>query len=212
MKNRNSILPLLEKLSSEKKYEFSIGLNAAFEFAVLEYPYAFWQSGQGKCENIPGSNSPAQKIIDELDNISGFSLFTDKSGEYFAPLFYQSFTELGYYNFDYNAPEVLKLIESNPFPSYKVFLPKNTPVKYKPEVLQRINHWLQYEGKNIIYVNGGNDPWSNGAGMKLIGKTNSFVVMKENGSYSTSIKDLDEKDKEKVFGAIKNWLGIKLNM
>ena len=210
LNNRDKILPLLKKFADEKNYNFSIGLNTAFEFAVLEYPYSFWQNSPSSCSKTPVDNLSAKQIFNELKNVTGFSLFSDKSGEYFSPLFYQSFTELGYYNFNYNAPEVVKLITSKPFPSYKIFLPKNVNVVYRPDVLKNINKWLQDKGNNIIYVNGGNDPWSDGAGIKLTGKTNSFVAMKEGGTHGTRIKSFDANVKEKIFNLVETWLDVNI--
>jgi hypothetical protein len=138
-------------------------------------------------------------------------LFSDKEGKYLQPLFYQSFTELGYYNFYYNSKEVLSLIKSKPLESYKDFLPKGVNVEYHPEVLQKINEWLQNNGNNIVYINGGNDPWSCGAGMKLIGKTNAVEEIKEFGTHATRIKDLNDKQRLEVINSLENWLGIIIN-
>lgn len=208
LKNRKSIIPMVGKIAAEKKYKFSIGIQSAFEFAVLEYPFSFWQWGQSSCDEIPGANAPAKKLFDELNKVSGFGLFSDKQAGYFAPLYYQSFTELGYYNFKYNSPEVLKLIKADPSASYSQFLPKGVTAEYRPEVLQKIHSWLLNKGTNIIYVNGGNDPWSGGAGMRLDGRTNSFEVVKAGGTHATRIKDLSAPDKEKVYISLADWLGI----
>ena len=211
LQNRVKILPFLKEFAKENNYQFSIGLNAAFEYAVLEYPYSFWQNGPSNCSKTPKDSLTAKEIFDELKVVPGFSLFTDQSGEYLAPLFFQSFTELGYYNFNYNDPRVLKLITSKPFPSYKAFLPKGVKVVYHPEILRKINLWLQNKGTNIIYINGGNDPWSDGAGMKLTGKTNSFVAMKKGGTHATRIKDFDKAEKNMIYNALENWLGIRID-
>jgi len=211
LKNRKKIIPMVKKVAEEKSYKFSIGLESAFEFAVLEYPFSFWQWGQSNCDQIPGKEANPKQLFDELNKVSGFSLFSDKEAKYLGPLFYQSFTELGYYNFDYNSKEVLNLLETDPKASYKVFLPHNIPVVYNPDVLKNIYSWLQEKGRNIIYVNGGNDPWSGGAGMRLKGKTNSFEVLKDKGTHATRIKDLSVSDKAKVYTKLSDWLGKIIN-
>jgi hypothetical protein len=211
LRHRKEIIPMVKKVAQKNKYKFSIGLENAFEFAVLEYPFSFWQWGKSSCNKIPNGNATPKQLFNELNNVSGFDLFSDKEGKYFQPLFYQSFTELGYYNFYYNSNEVLSLINAKPLESYKDFLPKNVKVEYHPEVLQKINEWLQNEGNNIIYINGGNDPWSNGAGMKLKGKTNAIEITKELGTHATRIKDLNDKQKREVINTLENWLGIIIN-
>ncbi len=211
LKNRDKIIPMVKKVAKKKGYKFSIGLESAFEFSVLEYPFSFWQWGQSSCDEIPGNNASAKQLFDELNKVSGFSLFSDKEAKYLGPLFYQSFTELGYYNFDYNSKKVLDLLKADPDASYKEFLPHNIPVVYNPDVLKNIYNWLQEKGRNIIYVNGGNDPWSGGAGMRLKGKTNSFEVLKVNGTHATRVKDLSESDRAKVYTNLSGWLGIIIN-
>jgi PS-10 peptidase S37 len=211
LRHRKEIIPMVKKAAQKNKYKFSIGLENAFEFAVLEYPFSFWQWGKSSCNQIPVGNATPKQLFDELNNVSGFDLFSDKEGKYFQPLFYQSFTELGYYNFYYNSKEVLGLIKAKPLESYKDFLPENINVEYHPEVLQKINEWLQNKGNNIVYINGGNDPWSCGAGMKLIGKTNAIEEIKEFGTHATRIKDLNNKQRLEVITRLENWLGIIIN-
>lgn len=208
LKNRDKIIPMVKETAAKKEYKFSIGLESAFEFAVLEYPFSFWQWGQSSCDNIPGKDATPKQLFDELNIVSGFSLFSDKEAQYLAPLFYQSFTELGYYNFNYNSPDVLALLTADPDASYQQFLPKGVKAIYDPTVLRKVNNWLQEVGSNIIYVNGGNDPWSGGAGIKLSGKTNSFEVVNEKGTHASRIKDISETDKEKVMKSLSDWLGI----
>lgn len=208
LRDRKSIIPMVKEVAKKKKYRFAGGIQSAFEFAVLEYPFSFWQWGQSNCDEIPSANAPAEKLFDELNKVSGFGLFSEQQGRYFAPLYYQSFTELGYYNFNYNSPEVLGLIKSSPLPSYRQFLPRDVQAVYRPEVLQKIHEWLLTKGTNIIYVNGGNDPWSGGAGMRLDGETNSFEVVKAGGTHATRIRDLSVPDKGKVYDSLAEWLGI----
>ena len=81
-------------------------------------------------------------------------------------------------------------------------------MKYDPEILQNINNWLQTKGNNIIYVNGGNDPWSNGAGIKLKGETNSKVFMNPGCTHATRIKDLPTAEKKEAKSLLSDWVGI----
>ena len=211
LNHKKEILPKIDKIAKKHKYKFSNGLENALEFAVLEYPFSFWQWGVSNCNQIPGENANVNQLFKELNNVSGFGLFSDREGIYYQPLYYQSFTELGYYNFYYNSPEVLSLINAKPVESYKDFLPKNLKVEYNPEVLQKINNWLQSKGKKILYINGGNDPWSNGAGIKLTGETNSRVFMNPNGTHATRIKNLPLKDRKEAKALLSDWLGIVIN-
>jgi hypothetical protein len=47
--------------------------------------------------------------------------------------------------------------------------------------------------------------------MRLKGKTNSFEVLKVNGTHATRVKDLSESDRAKVYTNLSGWLGIIIN-
>ena len=55
-------MPYLKELAVESNESFSIiTLNQAFEYAVLEYFFAFWQWGE-RCEEIPTKSTPTEAI------------------------------------------------------------------------------------------------------------------------------------------------------
>ena len=203
------LLPIVKKYSEKKKYKFRIGIEKAFEYGVLEYPFSFWQWGAYTCDSIPSDRSTLKNIFNKYIKVSSLGLYSDKTVEYLGPLFYQSYNELGYYNFKYNSEQVISKLKYVTNLSNNIFLPQNVRVEYNPAILKSVINYLQNEGNNIIYVYGGNDPWSSGAAIDLIGKTNSFKIVKKNGTHASRILNLDEKQKDKIYNNLKKWLNLK---
>ena len=209
LKNRDKIIPLFAKYAKKKKWHFSIGFDVTFEYGVLEYPFTFWQWGNSNCDSIPRAGASPEELFKHFVKVIPFkSYYSDESIKSSEPAFYQFFTELGYYDYDYNPPEVKKLLKAVPHPTNAFFVPKGVSLKFKPEVMKDINDWLQNYGNNIIYIYGGLDPWS-ATGVVLKGKTNALKIVKKNGNHRTRIRNLSIEDREKVLFTLEKW-GLKI--
>ena len=209
LKNRDKIIPLFADYAKKKKCHFSIGFDVTFEYGVLEYPFTFWQWGNSSCDSIPQAGASPEELFRHFVKVIPFkSYYSDKSIKSFEPAFYQFFTELGYYGYNYNPPEVKNFLKVLVHPTNASFAPKGVLLKFKPEVMKDINNWLQNYGNNIIYIYGGLDPWS-ATGVVLTGKTNALKIVKKNGNHRTRIRNLSKKDREKVFSTLEKW-GLKI--
>ena len=77
--NREKILPILNELASKNKETFSIiSINEAFEYAVMEFSFAFWQWGKA-CDEIPSETSNVVDAVDYFVSISSPLWFGDNS-------------------------------------------------------------------------------------------------------------------------------------
>src|SRR6185312_15526324 len=63
LKREDEILPLIKDQAERKQWTFGMGLSAAYEYGVLEYPYAFWQYGTKPAE-IPAPEAAAEKLAE----------------------------------------------------------------------------------------------------------------------------------------------------
>ncbi|UCE06105.1 MAG: hypothetical protein JSW07_21395, partial [bacterium] len=77
LKNRVAMLPLFKWYSKGKDYEFSIGLEKAFEYIVLEYPFSFWQYHKLDCNEIPDEAASADEMLEHLRTVVSFSSYSD---------------------------------------------------------------------------------------------------------------------------------------
>ena len=60
-KREDEILPLVEPQIQRNRWTFAMGLSKAYEYGVLEYPYAFWQYGT-KPADIPSPEASAEVL------------------------------------------------------------------------------------------------------------------------------------------------------
>ncbi len=199
-------LVALGKLADEKKYTFSLGEALVYEFAVLEYPFAFWQYGRAaQVHSLPGDTATGEEIVRHIDGIVHFRLYDDKGIGYYAPFQYQAYTEMGYYTYDIT--ELKPYLTAVRNPSNRILAPRGVDLTYHPETFQAINSWLRYEGKNFIYIYGENDPWTASA-VVLTGVTNSIRIINKGGNHGSKIRDLSPEQREVVYRTLREWTGV----
>jgi hypothetical protein len=208
LKKKNQLLPLFEDYVQGKKYTYKTGIDSAYEYCVLEYPFSFWQWHDLDCSDIPDSNAENDALVDHLVEGSDAYFFSDKANEYFQSFFYQALTQTGFYNYDTQPFEGLltKVIE----PNFTMVLPKGVEVSFDPKPMQDIKNWLDEHGNNMIYIYGEIDPWSASA-VELSGKTNALKMVNKGGDHRTRIKSFPEEEKEKILNTLEKWLDVPLN-
>lgn len=206
LEEREALMPLLQDFTNQDPYTYSIGLDAALEYSVLEYPFAFWQAGSGNCADVPDEQSSAQEMFESLMSVAGIALYSDELAYYYSPVFYLAYTEIGYYRLITDHLEDLLTAVENP--SYADFGPPGVAMVYRPEVLQDIASWLQTDGDSIVYIYGGNDPWG-AAAIELTGQANALKIVQPGANHSIQIHELTNA--ELVYTTLEQWLGITVN-
>ena len=93
LKRKNQLLPLFKQFAQQKHYDYSIGLEAALEYAVLEYPFSFWQYYKIECDSIPDSTASAECIFNHLKRVVALSSYNDHALN--SPAMYQFFHAVG---------------------------------------------------------------------------------------------------------------------
>lgn len=208
LQHREEILPLLQRWAEEKNQVFSIGIPVAFEYAVLEYPFSFWQSAGSDCPSIPESWGDPEAMFAHFGAVVPFDLYSDSGIERFRPFFYQAASELGYYG--YRTEHLQDLLVAVPNPDNHIFAPPNSMPVYRPERMKDIRNWLERQGNNIIYIYGELDSWS-GAGIVPGPATNALRMVNPGGHHATRIADFPPEDQEKIFQTLETWLGMKVS-
>ncbi|NJO89427.1 MAG: hypothetical protein HC831_11070 [Chloroflexia bacterium] len=89
LKNKEKLLPMFEEYAKEKEMTFKMGYEAAFEYCVLEFSFAFWQWGDLACEEIPSNADDINAVFSAFEKV-GFSFSLKKEPNQFA----RSFTRL----------------------------------------------------------------------------------------------------------------------
>jgi PS-10 peptidase S37 len=210
LKNRDEVLPLLRWYGKGAGLTFEyLNLEQAFEYAILEYPFSFWQWGHD-CATIPGKKATLEETLEHFVEVSGIDFFADKSMQDYASHYYQAGAEMGYYGYrsdDFKG--LLKALPTSTHPS-AIFMPGKIPVTFDGVLPKKVYDWVNAEGNNFIYIYGDSDTWSSTA-VRPSGNTNSvwfFLPGKDHGH--ARIKNMTAEDKAKLVGTLEEWLGMEV--
>lgn len=199
---REEIIPYINNYIDNSEFTFTrMDAGKILEYEVLEFPFSFWQSTSGNSSDIPDSTTGAFTLFSYLKNFGYFDFYSDELLSYYEPVYYQAFTELGWYRLVHE--HLSELLVSVPDPSYLNMCPQNVSINFNQAIIPDIINWLQQYGNDIIYLYGSNDPWSAGA-IESIGSTNAIKIVREGGNHLLRISDLDEKNL--VYSKIRGWL------
>jgi hypothetical protein len=210
LKNKKEILPLLEAYSigANVKYTY-LNIEKAYEFAVMEYPFSFWQYGY-KCEEIPENSISYLDAMKYFTSISDITFFSDRDMFNYASHYYQSATEFGYYAYETKEFKGLLSELSTDQNPHATFMPNKIKAPFDDSLLKGINKWLPKEGNKIIHIYGTLDTWS--ANAVPISKDVDAVWFFMNGKHhgNALIKTMNESEKEKLISTLERWLSIKI--
>ncbi len=209
LKMKDVLLPEFQKLANKHNYHFEYvgGAKAAFEYSVLEYPFAFWQWGFIPCEEIPDENSTDSTLLKHFLSVSPMDYFADEGIRQFWPFFYQALTEIGYYGYDTTGMgQYFKAINGLTF---TFCAPEGTHPKFSGKKMKKVDKFLKNKGNNMIYLYGEYDPWFSTAFVPAFGKTNALKIVKQGGSHTTRILNLPEDQRTQVLDSLGKWLDQK---
>lgn len=211
LKNKKKILPFLEAYSMGANLDYTyLSIEKAFEFAVMEYPFSFWQYGND-CEDIPEKSSSYLDAMKYFISVSDIALFSDRDMVNYASHYYQSATEFGYYGYETNEFKgLLSELSTNQNP-HATFMPNKMQVPFDDRLLNEINKWLPKEGNKIIHIYGTLDTWS--ASAVPISKDVDAVWFFMNGKHhgNSRIKTMSKSEKEKLISTLERWLSIEID-
>lgn len=191
------------------RFEY-LTLEEAFEFAVLEYPFSFWQWG-ANCDDIPASDAPLDDVLDHFLEVSGLAFFSDDGMINYASHYYQCAAEFGYYGYETEEFEgLLRALPMSPHPS-AIFTPEHMPVKYDGGMLaKQVYDWVQASGDAMIHINGALDTWSATA-MPPNPKRDALYFFLDDQSHGTArIANMTDGEREEVKKALVRWLGMEI--
>lgn len=138
------------------------GIEKAFEYSILEYPFSFWQYGAG-CETIP-TDKTLDTYLEHLLKVSDISFFSDRAIKQLEPHYYQVACENGYYGYQVEPfKNLLHFIPTAKNPSAIFLTPRIANHKpYDSTLFVNVAAWLKSKANNFIYIYGGADPWASG--------------------------------------------------
>lgn len=206
-KREDELLPLVKEWAEKLKWSTGLGLSEAYEYGVLEYPFAFWQTGSLEPSEIPAPDAPAAALFDHYKKANTFFYYTDQGQQAFEPFMYQAFTEIGYYNYDIaDFKDVMKTLKN---PTNRILCPKGVEIAFNPVTMDFVYRFLQYEAANILYIYGELDTWA-ATSVPLIGRTNAVKIIVKGGHHGAGIRDFTPEQRELCYATLERWLNRKL--
>lgn len=180
-------------------------LGKAYELAVLELSFSFWQWG-ADCNEIPVKQS-LDSTLNYLLRISGLDFFADAGMKTYASHYYQAGTQMGYYGYNIEPfKKYIKHFTSNPS---AVFMPKEAgAVPYDNSLNEKAGRWLQEKGNNIIYIYGGFDTWSAERVVPSSAVNSRSFILPGKDHGQARIKNMDTAMKTEIKQLLENWTGL----
>ncbi len=192
------------------KFGDYLTFEEAFEYAVLEYPFSFWQWG-ASCEDLPPADAPLDEVLDHFLEVSGLAFFSDESMVDYGSHYYQCAREFGYYGYEV-APfgELIQALAGEANPS-AIFSPAGVDVAYDGgELAERVWDWTADAADAFVVINGADDTWSaTGLTESHLADRDALVFLMEGQHHgSARIKNLTDREKKSLRKALERWLGM----
>jgi len=208
LKRRGALQALQLDQAQVQQDTFNIlGVDQAFETAVVEFTFTFWQYyDASRCVDIPAPAATDDEMWAFFDEICSPFQWSDNQVAGFEPYFWQAAVELGYPALEEShLADLLKYPGFDVPASYVIPGPGKSPT-FKPEAMQDISKWLSTEGSEILFVYGETDPYS-AAAFDPAGAKDSFKFFAPGKNHSADLLDLVDADRNVAFDALERWTG-----
>ncbi|MEU5159601.1 S28 family serine protease [Streptomyces sp. NPDC020875] len=182
-------------------------LDRAFEAVVLDYTWGYWQYNlDANCGVIPDAKTATdQELWNSIDEISGFSFYTDQGLAPYTPYYYQAGTELG--SPDVEQPH-LKGLSRYGYQPPRNFVPRDIPMRFKKNAMKDVDRWVRDNARQMMFVNGGNDPWSAEPFRLGKGARDSYVYTVPGGNHGANIAQLPADQRAAATASLLKWAGV----
>ena len=200
---RAQIVPLVQGTYTQ------IPVAKAYEMAVLELNFAFWQytspdDADAGCAAIPGAGATDQELLAFLELHSPVdSLAGDGSLAYYRPYYHQAAAQLGA-PAPYESPFAGKL----QFPGEDVpatFVPAGEVPVFDGAAMPDVNDWVATEAERVLWIYGELDPWSARPFAPALARDN-LVLTVPGGNHGARIAQLPQPEHDQAVAALARWL------
>ncbi|MEU4897155.1 S28 family serine protease [Streptomyces sp. NPDC044780] len=206
---RDEIVTRYQKWADDEGQTFTVvgSADKAYENVVLDLVWAFWQYHLLKdCADVPAPTASTDELYGFIDEISGFSAYTDQGLETYTPYYYQAGTELGSPTFA--TPHLAGLLRYPGIYAPRSYVPRDIPMRFHPAAMRDIDRWVRQDAQRMLFVYGQNDPW--GAERFRVGKgaKDAYVYTVAGGNHGSNIAQLSAEEKAKATAEVQRWAGV----
>ena len=170
----------------------------------MEYSFALWQWGTPVIK-IPETNADDHTLFKHFIAICEPDYFSEQSP--YPSFNVQAAKELGYYGYDIKPFKKYLTIKSSRDYLHKVMLPPElSNLKFDKTLYNKVVKFLKENDPEMIYIYGGDDPWTASGVTWLKNKKNIKVYVLPGGSHTTRIGSFDTDTQEEIKTQINAWL------
>jgi len=186
------------------------GKDLAFEHAVQEMTFYFWQYGNPEststgCAKVPTSDDSDEKVFAFFNAINPMPRnYGDDGLKEFIPYYFQAATQLGSPTLGRAGMEGLLKY------TYKVsqYAPKSVKIEYSNAAMIDIGNWVRENGERMMFVYGELDPWSAGMFPEKVSDDCHWYTV-PGGNHGANFTKLAPEWKKEATDVLAKWLGKK---
>ncbi|NGO79603.1 aminopeptidase [Streptomyces sp. YC504] len=203
---RAAMLPRFEATATAKGYTFeNLGsTDRAYEFAVLDQVWNFWQSKSPEnCPTIPDAATATDDELYTWSLANGLSIYADQrqgpAGN--GPYYHQAATQLGWAGLKFKHLRDVRRYPDLYQPNS--VLPEEMRGRHQPLPMLDVSQWVTTRGRQMMFLYGQNDPWS--AEKFTPGKFDSHLYVAPDTNHNTLLPRLTAEDRAEAEATIRRW-------
>ncbi len=199
---------LIAKMPKDLTYNV-LGQEQAFEFAVIDTFFGFWQytlptDPDHGCSRIPKPDASAHDLAKFVDRHGAFFNSSDNALEDFKGYWVANAKELGFVA-PYNEPlaDLLKFGASYVSAAYA-----RGTYDYDPKTQTEVTDWVSRDAKRMLFIYGGLDPWS----ARLYPGNDahaSYQLIVPDHNHQVGIANMTGSQQRLAVDALERWIGVK---
>ncbi|MET7621631.1 S28 family serine protease [Streptomyces sp. NPDC005408] len=208
---RDALLPKFEAdaKTNGDTFEETLGTTGrAYEFAVLDQVWNFWQSGTiDNCPTVPDAKTAGDDELYDWSKKHGFSVYQDESlgtnGS--GPYYRQAATQLGWADLKFKHLRDVRRYPDIYQPNS--VLPAAMRGSYDNAAIAGVDRWVQTRGERMMFIYGENDPWS--AEKFSPSRHDSYRYVVPGSNHAAQLAKLPAGEQAQAVETIKRWADVK---
>jgi hypothetical protein len=208
---RDALIPRFEAdaKANGDTFEETLGTtDRAYEFAVLDQVWNFWQSGTiDNCPTVPDAKKATDDELYTWSKEHGFSVYQDETlgTNGTGPYYRQAATQLGWADLKFKH---LKDVRHYPdIYQPNSVLPEAMRGSYNNRTIADVDRWVKTRGQRMMFIYGENDPWS--AEKFTPSHRDSYRYEAPGSNHGASIAKLPAAEQAEAIATIKRWADVK---
>lgn len=184
------------------------GVDVAFEHAVIELPFAFFQYQPARtgCQTVPATTATTAELSGFMEQVNGIEGYSDEGMAGFVPYYFQAANQLG--GPGANLDVIGDLLHHAQTYKLNQYIPAGLPVHYSNDKMIEVRDWVLHESRQMMFVYGELDPWSAGAFAPRQGQDEDSVLFRVGGgNHGSNPFLLSPADKAAALAKLGSWLG-----